>query len=462
MASGTRVVETTPATKLRNSCDACAAAKIKCTQEKPSCSYCVKRLKVCVYGASKRVRRLTRSNTQEARDRPARTPTTVTTIWATPVSASQEPKRPFSALDPMSSSSGLITASQPAKHAAQVPGQDWLDLLVTLRSPGQVPSPTELAASAAGWANLGVSADSFPYLDDSAFDLSHSLSNSDPNEVGSPTIFSDADLTVTNLFTGGLGHFTKDPLPTDNLNELGFGSSNSGTSSPGARRVSLPSSPRCHCSPRMIRFIGQLSVDPSDVWAFPGSGDGLAARPNSEQIYDQIESTSTGLDRVLQCYCSNNGDTLVLLSLAIFKLLAWYAAAVNAATSDDNDPKGFPAKFVLPSTLADLHGDEFEGEDQRRIFVQHVLSRLTVLQSLIGRISQRFACAEADADADADGEAESSASVRDSPTTQNLSASETKICVLPFSDSLMRAFTSDLRGRLCELSQAIAEKLRVV
>lgn len=65
MAPGTRSDDAGHETILRNSCDTCATAKIKCTQEKPACAYCVKKLKPCVYRASKRVRRTQRSHKQK-------------------------------------------------------------------------------------------------------------------------------------------------------------------------------------------------------------------------------------------------------------------------------------------------------------------------------------------------------------------------------------------------------------
>jgi hypothetical protein len=75
------------------------------------------------------------------------------------------------------------------------------------------------------------------------------------------------------------------------------------------------------------------------------------------------------------------------------KIQVWYAAAVNAVTSHDNDsdamdgsdsnPTSFHPRIVLPSLETDPDGDESEGEDQRRIFVQNVLSRLTGLQMIV-------------------------------------------------------------------------------
>ncbi|EMF17167.1 uncharacterized protein SEPMUDRAFT_34261, partial [Sphaerulina musiva SO2202] len=40
--------------KLRDSCEICASAKVRCSKEKPSCSRCINRGLKCEYGLSRR------------------------------------------------------------------------------------------------------------------------------------------------------------------------------------------------------------------------------------------------------------------------------------------------------------------------------------------------------------------------------------------------------------------------
>jgi hypothetical protein len=467
MASETRAGDVARATKLRNSCDACATSKIKCTQEKPACTYCVKRSRVCVYGASKRVRRSPRTNTHKARENCVSRTTMAATTWTSPMPTALESNGSYSALGSMTSTD--FTSSQNSAPTTPLPGQDWPDFLAIM-FPTSPPEPS----TSAEWINLGASIDSFPYLDDSTFDFSIPLSGLDQNtptnrkKVVNPSILNDGAPTNTNnntlnSFIMSNGSLSKDihPFPTETQTDA-FASSSSLGNSPRMRRglddrctsTTILPVPRCHCLKRTLRFLAQLAIDPSEAWTASENGDDSTQKPNFEQKHDQIENMSTEIGKILHCSCCNNCDLLFLLSLVIFKIQGWYAAAVNAATSDDNEsgdldgadanPTGFRPRLVMLSLWTGLDGEESEGEDQRRIFVQHVLSRLTGLQILISRLSQRLANAEAE-----------------SCRGATLTTAEGKISVLPFSASLLRALSSDLRDRLCGLSRAIAEKLRV-
>jgi hypothetical protein len=389
------------------------------------------------------------------------------TTWTSPMPTALESNGSYSALGSMTSTD--FTSSQNSAPTTPLPGQDWPDFLAIM-FPTSPPEPS----TSAEWVNLGASIDSFPYLDDSTFDFSIPLSGLDQNtptnrkKVVNPSILNDGAPTNTNnntlnSFIMSNGSLSKDihPFPTETQTDA-FASSSSLGNSPRMRRglddrctsTTILPVPRCHCLKRTLRFLAQLAIDPSEAWTASENGDDSTQKPNFEQKHDQIENMSTEIGKILHCSCCNNCDLLFLLSLVIFKIQGWYAAAVNAATSDDNEsgdldgadanPTGFRPRLVMPSLWIGLDGEESEGEDQRRIFVQHVLSRLTGLQILISRLSQRLANAEAE-----------------SCRGATLTTAEGKISVLPFSASLLRALSSDLRDRLCGLSRAIAEKLRV-
>lgn len=62
-----------PRPKLRSSCDACQALKIKCGQEKPSCRRCLSSRLDCVYGVSRRMGK-PRSGTRAVTEKPPSSP----------------------------------------------------------------------------------------------------------------------------------------------------------------------------------------------------------------------------------------------------------------------------------------------------------------------------------------------------------------------------------------------------
>ncbi|KAF2662594.1 hypothetical protein K491DRAFT_686474 [Lophiostoma macrostomum CBS 122681] len=62
--------QTSPRTpKLRASCDCCAASKVKCSQDRPSCSRCASNGTICIYGISRKNGRPGRGR-KRARDTP--------------------------------------------------------------------------------------------------------------------------------------------------------------------------------------------------------------------------------------------------------------------------------------------------------------------------------------------------------------------------------------------------------
>jgi hypothetical protein len=125
----------------------------------------------------------------------------------------------------------------------------------------------------------------------------------------------------------------------------------------------------------------------------------------------------------------------------------------EAMDGADSNPTSFHPRIVLPSLEIDLDGDESKGEEQRRVFVQSVLARLTGLQMIVSRLSQ---CS-------ANIEAVTFPGTMLTPGAQGPLHSDIKgkISVLPFSAIMLRALCSDLRDRLSGLSRAIIEKLRV-
>ncbi|KAJ0164698.1 Aflatoxin biosynthesis regulatory protein [Colletotrichum tanaceti] len=515
-------------TKLRNSCDTCAAAKIKCTQEKPACAYCVKRLRPCVYGASKRVRRTQRSLKQHHQQQhtpgvsrspksptaaaatTATTTTTTTTAWSPPQGAERASSFPAPG-----TVSGAETASSQQAFAFATPPmtghQDWPDFLTALMSPSITPSSAEPFASTE-LDSAGVTLESFTYIEDSAFSsstppLSSIFGDRSPAiRTGAPA-FRHGSSSSADSAAGkkdvGLGWLTGDhhgssaeetrfsrPGPGTDAGAASSNSNPFGTPSsrvrPRSRPGPPPPPPRCQCFARVLRFVAQLSTDPSRAWSSaaeeekPDYSDAPRRRrrrlANLGNIAnDRIAHMSDGISMVLQCPCSRDAEMIVLLSLLIFKIQVCYVDAVNAATDDGAGGGPGPVDSCFPWNDAandcdedddgeeeedgddDDNDDDDDDEDRHRVFVQHILSRLAGLRALITRLSERLAEPESYSSFGFPG-----ASCR--PTLprgpSHYSVVEGRIDIAPFSAASLAALSSDLRNRLSGMSQAISGKLR--
>ncbi|CAG9984944.1 unnamed protein product [Clonostachys byssicola] len=476
MASVSCSDNSAPRTKLRNSCDACSLAKIKCTQERPECSYCAKRLKPCVYSASKRIKRSQRKPQHHDGTEAYASSTTLpsgSTVWESPLSAALESSGSYSSLPLVMSAES--SSSQGSRPATPHLGQEWSDFFTTLRSP-LVASPPMGQVSSGEWTNLDPSSiEAFSLLDDSIFDLSAPVHSFEKNSgTGSKKNPSSPSTIFCNPGPVSKAAEERDSLPrTSNtihrhsLSAEGQVSSRlaSGESrdvSPsihldlGSRRASsaVPQAPRCSCNSQILRFFGQLSIDPSGPWIASRGGQANSPQnPTFQQVYEQIATMALEIGKILQCHCSSNLECLIFLSLVIFKIQAWYTAAANAALGSDSDEATTnmgqssldQGHLWLPEPGRDDREDE--GEDQRRIFLQDLLSRLTGLQVLTGRFSERLTHAEAELE-------------RNSNTSAP-NIMQNQIVVPPLSGSAIRVLATDLRGRLGSLSRAIAEKLRL-
>ncbi|WQF88454.1 Putative aflatoxin regulatory protein [Colletotrichum destructivum] len=484
MAPGSRSDYAGHETKLRNSCDTCATAKIKCTQQKPACAYCVKRLKTCVYGASKRVRRTQRSHKQQHQQQHTldvgRSPkptaaATTTTAWP------QGAKRAASFPPPDTVFEAEIASSQHAFAFTAPPmtgHQDWPDFLTALISP----SITSSSSSAEHFTSselesVGVSLESFTYVEDSTFSSLTPLSrlsgdhrpirtrgqafSHGSSSVDSAASTKDVRLGLLTENHGSSAAETSFFLPSP-WTDAGAAPSNSlGTPDGHVRPQSGPGPPRCHCFARMLQFMAQLSTDPSQAWsAAPDDGD--PHRPANLGIIDgRIAKMSDSISKVIQCPCSRDSEMIVLLSLVIFKIQVCYVDAVSAATCDNAGGGGpgsvvscFPWKDTTNNRDEDDGEEDSDEEDQHRVFVQHILSRLAGLRALITRLSKRLA----------EFESESFPGASRWPTLPQgpsyYSVVEGRIKIMPFSASSLGGLSSDLQKRLSGMSQAISGKLQ--
>ncbi|TQN66832.1 Aflatoxin biosynthesis regulatory protein, partial [Colletotrichum shisoi] len=355
-------------------CDTCATAKIKCTQEKPACAYCVKRLKLCVYGASKRVRRTQRSykqqNQQQHTPDVSRSPkppaaATTTTTKTTTATWSQGAKRTASFPPPDTVFEAEMTSSQHAFAFTTPPmtgHQDWPDFLTALIPPSITSSSSSTEHfTSTELESVGVSLDSFTYVEDWTFSSSTPLprlsgdhrpirtagqaSSHGSSSAGSAASTKDVMLGLLTENHGSSAAETSFFLPSP-WTDAGAAPSNSlGTPDSHVRPQSRPCPPRCRCFVRVLQFMAQLSTDPSRAWsAAPDDGD-PPCPANLGLVNGRIANMSDSIGKVIQCPCSRDSEMIVLLSLVIFKIQVCYVDAMNAATGD-NPGGGAPGLVV--------------------------------------------------------------------------------------------------------------------
>ncbi|CAG9936292.1 unnamed protein product [Clonostachys rosea f. rosea IK726] len=175
-------------TKFRSSCDACSAAKIKCTQERPECSHCAKRLRVCVYSLSKRVKRPRRPQMRhEGRGNPG-------SGTGQAVAPGDETIPGSAPLDSAGSSIDCMTS---------------IDFLSSAASHPVTPRPSDCSTD---WASLVATAEPFATLLDPALDFPASLPVPDPDHVQSvEKSNSDSLENINDTSIGSRGSLTNSP-----------------------------------------------------------------------------------------------------------------------------------------------------------------------------------------------------------------------------------------------------------
>ncbi|KAI2794157.1 hypothetical protein POX_a00747 [Penicillium oxalicum] len=406
--------------KLRKSCDLCAATKVGCTKEKPSCARCAKRDHPCVYSTAKRAGRTSGSTQTRARRDSTLTRTATTTATASP-----------SPTFTSAQTSDINSPPTPEGGGGRSPALD----LQRQCSPypdifGALGSFDESCLSS-------LRANSFSDLDE----LFASATELPLEQQLDPALF--LDFTLDN--TGACSSFpATDPitLPTSPTFVV-----QPGINVPPS--INLLTSATCQCLTRALALLADLS--PGN----PGCGNDPSATatpelPDFEQVLTHNEQTSETVRQILQCDCTNDSYLLITLSLVVFRVIAWYTAATSAASGED------PLEPVLhgPSSFADC-----VCEDGRRIAVQRILSKLAGVHASIDLLSQRLRRIT-----ETSGEQRQQQRQQDTcgpavHATGSL-AGGIHAFLKPFSPDLVNTLETDLRKRLCDLSRAIVDRLR--
>ncbi|RAL16197.1 uncharacterized protein BO97DRAFT_309690, partial [Aspergillus homomorphus CBS 101889] len=395
--------------KLRKSCDLCAATKVGCTKEKPSCARCAKRDHPCVYSTAKRAGRTSGKNPTRARRDSALTMTATMTATASP-SPTFTSAQASDTTNPSTPGGGGLSPSLDLQRQCS----PYPDIFGALRSldenclssipASSFPDLDELFASAVGLP-LDQQDDAAAFFDFTLEDT-RTCPFPAPEPITLPT--SPASAVRPQI----------DALPS----------------------ISVPNSASCQCLARALGLLADLSP------ANPGCGNDPGATipelPDFERVLAQNEQTSETVRTILQCNCTNDSYLLFTLCLVVFRVIAWYTAATGAASGED------PLEPVLQGPAS----TDCECEDAQRIAVQRILSKLAGVQASVDLLSQRLRRISVTAGQE---EASDPSLHMTGPLAGGIHAFLT-----PFSPGLVNTLETDLRKRLCDLSRAIVERLR--
>ncbi|KAL8747706.1 MAG: hypothetical protein Q9190_000447 [Brigantiaea leucoxantha] len=428
------------APKLRDSCHACAISKVKCNKEKPKCARCAKKGMACQYHVTKRAGRK-----HETRPRD-------------PINATQI--MPESNL-PSTSEAGLSASPnffQPSLHQQRNPSSfpDLLPNLLSSADPTSTPTPTSFGAD---FEDIFGTPISFTFPDPSSSDmLSQPHDDSRDIHSGLLDVNGATRLAVSdNAFMGIDEAIAEYTTPHQNSQS----STNGGPQTFQACHAQSP----CCCLVSALSHFKQLfpNAPPACTVSSEQGRDNVVE--NVQTIQSVIADNQQALEAIsnmLQCPCSQDGYVLAIMSLIVFKVLGWYAAAVRdvPASGDGQSPsKPFPTDRHNSSSY---HSEQvlhfptvvgkycIDGEDQGRMAAQLVLSELHRVQRLLNQLSQRLKT---------HGSRKRGLETPDS-VADGLAALSDGEVASAFSASMMDQIEMDLRKRLRTLSLEIVDTLR--
>ena len=453
------------APKLRDSCDACASSKLKCHKEKPTCSRCAKRGIACAYVATKRAgrkhsRRLSVYNSSG------------------------------STSSPSGATAGNVTQPKPL-HGGRFGTKSTTSGTSPLPSLGVIHPPRRLSTS-------GRSSNPFPNplspADGSPSSAVTDLATNLDDLFASPLFFSMPDMSDTDVmdqtyfFSTGFDSSSSnspknvfDIFPAFNdLNAEDADSDNaiseflvlSSPRSPPNSRVSPISDAQsyqdpgttdspCFCMVKALGLMKQLfpNQSPTCTTSSIQGFDKHTGIPTIQAVIAQNEQTTDAISSMLQCSCSQDGYLLAIISLIIFKVLGWYAAAARQTPSSGDDSRSAQSQWTSnfrhpphaeqvlqdPATVGSYRLD---GEDSARMAAQLVLSKLHCVQRLVNQLSTKLKV-----------QAAKNGMGADTPDSLDYESADSETSV-PFSAVTLDQLEVDLRKRLMALSLDIREGLR--
>lgn len=425
--------------KLRNACHTCASSKLRCSQDKPTCSRCAKRGLTCEYFAAKQGGRKPNGQSSSNNNRKNNLSKSAKNANSHAYSLSQANCFAPSSSNPSTDSLPSLGNVHHSPRAS-VPGSS--DMLQDFFSPmDQTLSSTPT--------DTGTDLDDFFNSP-----ISFSTDLSDVNIFGTPIFYSTA---IGSNSTGSERLSDAFPVLEDAVSELLAQSMPSSTPPNPTfptkevhnyQEIRATESP-CSCLVQALGFMKQLFPLPSNActtWATQGL-DTATAIPTIQAVITRNEATIEAVSTMLRCSCSQDGYLLSVMSLIIFKVLDWYAA-VARKTPSLHDAQACYSPFEPP-----LHNPTFVGSyhldcaDSDRMAAQLVLTELHRVRRLVDQLSSKLRVQAA---------VKKARGGLETPESMDLDNE----MALPLSAVMYDQLDNDLRNRLRALSCEMLNRLR--
>lgn len=401
------------APKLRDSCHACAASKLKCNKEKPTCARCAKRGISCEYLVTKRGgRKHTTRNTNNSTD----------SNRASPRNSAPPPPPPPQSLNvtqfmPQRTTWFTAATSIPGTvaHGSPIPIQSSslppgaaLDIAQPMLSPVDHPMADSLTDLTTDLNEFFATPNSFslPELSDSdILGQSHFFPPSLETNTGSNITSNNSSENLFenfHLFQDGVPDFSALSRPSS-ISENQGSPFDAQSSHNRTRGADTP----CNCLVRALGVMKQLFSNPTSNFA--SAMEDLDQQqqldislPNIQTVISKNQDTIEAINMMLKCSGAHDGYVLTIMSLIVFKVLGWYAAAAAPKAAPTHEDISGISKLSTSHSRKLSHSEMvvqdativgsycLEGADADRMAAQLVLSELHRVQRLINQLSAKL------------------------------------------------------------------------
>ncbi|KAL3474752.1 hypothetical protein BJX99DRAFT_230958 [Aspergillus californicus] len=477
-------------TKLRDSCQSCAASKIKCPKEKPSCSKCEARGIECQYFFARRPgRRHEHGSGHQASCTSSKSSTSSSSSSSSSPSnpKSIPDKDPHSALPLTSDKIEVVGLSPQHGYAANGTAPS-----TNLRaSTGFLDTPQSLTIEAALTADnvLGIySSDFSSVLADSNMFHSFSDFDPDPNDIEfnmtdyfeHPTIDDDGvsrssndigSLLIPETINFGLG-----ALESNDLLSASFAVSSEAsvptllsTTGPNMTMMRTPATDiSCGCVTQSLDLLKTLSSTPSSPTssmsaAGPALSSGRIAMGAAQAVLIENRQHIETVNSLLSCsVCTEDSFRLVIVSMIVLKILERYASTARGQVlgsrvgSVENNTGQRLTNSVISSSKDHMRAlsctytmprdDIASGHAPARL----VLSELHRVQTLVNLLSAKL---RGNMEGDARG-------MEHTIWGLQVANENDKPQSTPFSSNTLAHMESDMRNSLSSLAADIINRLR--
>lgn len=413
--------------RMRDSCEACAKSKLKCSRDKPICKRCQDRDLSCYYCPSQRA---------------GRTSSTAAAAAAAAATVSKRPRSPLTPTSAKSLSPEPQNALPNKTSSSQSSFYGPFDFFDASISGGEVntdvtylPPPEDMDFDFAMGAPLNFSEGMMEH-----FDLNYTF----PNR--SSTM--QSNLSNSEDSTSMFDSYTATSFPKKSP-PLAFSTTGLDTN-PGVEEK-LPELVQSHsCFVAAMSILTLQSASVPSLCVQPRSSAEDSTLPTINSVIAKNRSTIESINTMLACPCSLDKQLGIVIFIMAFKVIAWYAAVARApsqtsnynpidSTHDDCGPMACPERVLqVPTTVGRYHID---GADSTRMRAQLVLSELHRVQRLVELLSKRLESARERSD-------------------DTASVNSTGVCEETISASIFVQLEADLRRRLLAVSREAMEILR--